>query len=98
MAKGLEAITHLVTLLIAKNHNLQKANKALSKHRRAKKTRVHQGGALTIEDAYNLLAQKEAEKQVERNRRKNGGSDGEGPATIQRCSNCGEPGHNTRTC
>jgi len=77
---------------------MQKANEALSKRRRAKKTRVRQGGALTAEDAHNLLVQKEAEKQAERDRRGNGGGDGERPATVRRCSNCGKPGHNARAC
>ena len=98
MAKGLEAIAHSVTLLTAENHNLRKANEALSKRSRAKKTRVRQGGALTVEDAQDLLAQKEAEKQAAQDRRKNGGGDGERPATVRRCGNCGEPGHNPRTC
>ena len=34
---------------------LRKANKALAKRRRAKKTRVRAGGALTVEDALELI-------------------------------------------
>jgi len=40
MVKGIEVIAHQNTLIIEKNHTLRKANKALSKHRRAKKTHV----------------------------------------------------------
>ena len=40
IAKGIEAMAHLVTLLTAENYTLWKANKALSKRQRAKKTRV----------------------------------------------------------
>ena len=97
MAKGLETIAHSVTLLTADNHNLRKANEALSKHRRAKKTRVREGDILTVEDARDLLAQKEAKKQAEQDRRENGSRDGERPADIRRCSKC-ESGHNARTC
>jgi len=93
-----ESLAHSVTLLTAEAHNLRRANKALSKRRRAKKTRVRQGGALTVEDAHNLLAQKEAEKQVERDRRENSGGSKERPAIVRRCGNCGKPGHNARTC
>jgi len=65
IAKGLETIAYLVTLLTAKNYNLRKANKVLSKYRKAKITYICQGSILTVEDVYNLLAQKKAEKQVE---------------------------------
>ena len=98
MAKGLETIAHSVTLLTTDNHNLRKANEALSKRRRAEKKRVREGGALTVGDARDLLAQKEAEKQAAQDRRGNGGGDGERPAAIRRCGNCGESGHNARTC
>ena len=37
MAKGMEAMVHSMTLVTAENHNLRKANEALSKRRRAKK-------------------------------------------------------------
>jgi hypothetical protein len=42
--------------LLKENHTLRKANKALSKRRRAKKNRIRQGGALTVEDINNILA------------------------------------------
>ena len=45
-----------ITLLSTKVRTLRVANKALSKRRRAKKTRVCQGGALTIEDTQDILA------------------------------------------
>ena len=40
MAKGIEAMAHEMTLIKEENHNLRNANEALSKRRRAKKTRV----------------------------------------------------------
>jgi DDE superfamily endonuclease len=98
MVKGIEVMAHSVTLLTAENRNLQKANEALSKRRRAKKTRVRQGGALTVEDAQDILAQKDAEEQVARDRRENRDGDGERRTTVRRCGNCGETGHNARTC
>jgi hypothetical protein len=47
---------------------LRVANEALSKRRRAKRTRVRQGSALTIEDARDVLAQKDAEEQARRDK------------------------------
>jgi len=58
----MELLAYKITLLLAEVRTLRKANKALSKRRKAKKTRIRQGGALTIEDAQDVLAQKEAEE------------------------------------
>ena len=55
--------------MTAENRILRKANEALSKRRRAKKSRVRQGGILTIEDTLDILAQKDAEEQVRRDKR-----------------------------
>ena len=57
-------MAHKITLLSAKVRTLRAANKALSKRRRAKKAHVRQGGVLTIEDAQDLIAQKDVDKQV----------------------------------
>jgi hypothetical protein len=72
-------------------------NMGFSKRRRAKKTRVRQGGALTVEDAQDILAQKDAEEQVACDRRENRDGHRERRATVRRCGNCGEPGHYART-
>jgi hypothetical protein len=40
----------------AKIRILYKINKVFSKYRRAKKSHIRQGGILTIEDIYNILA------------------------------------------
>jgi hypothetical protein len=77
---------------------LQAANEALSKRRRAKKNRIRQGGALTIEDAHDILAQEEVNKQIRRDKRSRGGRQTEGQLSARRCGNCGKTGHNARTC
>ena len=94
MAKGTEILAYKVTLLTAKNRTLCKANKALGKRRRAKKTRVRQGGALTVEDACDILAQKEAEEQVRRDKRSEGGNQKREQSTVRRCGTCGKTGYN----
>lgn len=98
MAKGLEGMAHTVTLLTEENRTLRKANEALSKRRRAKKIPIRKGGALTTEDARDILAQRNAEEQVARDRRENWDGGGGRPATIRRYGTCGELGHNARTC
>ncbi len=91
-------LAHEITLLLAEVRTLRAANKALSKRRRAKKTRVRQGGALTVEDAQDVLAQKEAEEQARHDKRSEGGRQNEGQPSGRRCGTCGETGHNARTC
>jgi hypothetical protein len=98
LAKGTELLAHEITLLSAEVRTLRKANEALSKRRRAKKTRVRQGGPLTIEDAQDVLAQKEAEEQARRDKRSEGGRQNEGQPSGRRCGTCGKTGHNARTC
>jgi hypothetical protein len=46
----------------AKIRILRKTNKVLSKCWKAKKNRIRQGDALTIEDTHNILAQEEVDE------------------------------------
>jgi len=48
LAKGIITVMHEVTLLRTEVLALRKANKALSKRRRAKKTHVRLRGSLTV--------------------------------------------------
>jgi hypothetical protein len=59
LAKGIELLAYEVTLISAELRTLRTANEALSKRRRAKKNRIRQGGALTIEDVHDIIAQDE---------------------------------------
>jgi hypothetical protein len=73
LVKGTEILVHKNTLLATEVHILRAANEALSKRRRAKKKRIRQGGALTIEDIYDILAQDEVDEQIRRDKRSGGG-------------------------
>ena len=98
MAKGTERLAHELTLVNAENRILRAANEALSKRRRAKKNRIRQGGALTVEDAHDIMAQDEVNEQIQRDRRSRGVNREEGISTARRCGTCGKTGHNARTC
>jgi hypothetical protein len=91
-------MAHEITLLSTEVHTFRAANKALSKRRRAKKARVRQGGALTIEDTQDIITQKDMDEQVRRDICAAGGSRGEGQPFGRCCGTCGKAGHNTRTC
>jgi len=98
LAKGTERLAHELTLVNAELRTLRAANEALSKRRRAKKNRIRQGGALTVEDAHNIMAQDEVNEQIRRDRRSGGVNREEGISTARRCGTCGKTGHNARTC
>jgi len=88
----------MVTLLTSEVRTLRKANDALSKRRRAKKTRLQLGGALTVGDTQDLLTQKDVKEQLEEEMSQVSGRKKSAQPTQRHCSNCGEAGHNARTC
>lgn len=98
MAKGNDRLAHQVTLLTEEVRNLRPANEALPKRRRAKRTRIQDGGSLTVEDAQILIAEKE-DTRSKRQKKSAAEDRTEGSSsTSRRCGNCGAAGHNVRTC
>ena len=98
LADGVAELAHHDILVTDELRLLQKANVALSKRRRAKKTRLRQGGAITARDAQKELEQRNIGEQLKKEGSGNGGH-GEGQRRGQRrCGICGKPGHNARTC
>jgi hypothetical protein len=87
-----------MTLLSAEVRTLRAANEALSKHRRAKKARIRQGGALIVEDTQDIIAQKDVNEQVRRDLRIERSNRQEGQLSTRHCSTCNRARHNTRTC
>ena len=98
LAKGTMAVMHEVALLRSEVSSLRKANEALSKRRRAKKTRVRLGGSLAVQDAHDLLDQKAVGGEVVQETQQDGGGTGGARTKVRRCGTCGKPGHNARTC
>ncbi len=98
LAKGTELIAQRMVLMEDELQTLRKANEALAKRRRAKRTRLQAGGALTIKDTQALLAAKAIGGQESGEGSSRGGPSAAGPATQRRCGGCGKTGHNIRTC
>jgi hypothetical protein len=98
IAKGAKAMMHEVALLRSENRILRDANEALSKRKRAKKTRVRLGGTLTVGDGQDILAQNDADEQLEKETRENRGRKTRAEPGQRRCGTCGKTGHNARTC
>ena len=98
LADGVTELAHRAVLITDELMSLRKANEALSKGRRAKKTRLRQREAVSVRDAQEELEQRNIGERLEREEGESGG-DGEGQRRGQRrCGNCGKPGHNARTC
>jgi hypothetical protein len=87
-----------VALLRAEVLSLRTANEALSKRRRAKKTRIRLSGSLSIQDAQDLLDQKDMDNQIKKEERQSVGRGRSARTKAPRCGNYGKPGHNVCTC
>ena len=98
LAKGTMVVMHEVALLRAEVSALRKANKGLSKRRRAKKTRIQLGGSLTVQNTRDLLDGKAVGEQLAQEERQNRSSAGGSRTKIQYYGVYGKPGHNARTC
>ena len=80
------------------NSQLRETNHMLSKRRRAKNKRLQKGGTLTVKEGQALLAQKESGGEQSQSAQEKGGRRKRVETKERRCSNCGKPGHNARTC
>ena len=87
-----------MALLQSEVSTLRKANEALSKRRKAKRTRIQLGGALTVQDAQDLLDQRAVGEGAPQETQPDGSGAGGARAKVRRYSKCGKPGHNARTC
>jgi hypothetical protein len=78
--------------------SLERANEAATKRRQRKKKRIQKHGTLTRGEGEDILAQKEADQQIEREQRQGGERSGLSRQALARCKKCRETGHNSRTC
>jgi hypothetical protein len=98
LSKGTKAILHQNALLKSEIQILQQANEALSKRRRAKKTRLRKGGKMTVDEGRDAIDQKDVGTQVRAESSRSGGQGGSVRPKERRCGTCGKTGHNARTC
>jgi hypothetical protein len=69
LRKGAEVIMLLAKLMRDRIASLKRANEAASKQKQRKKKRIQQRRVLTKGDREDILAQKEAKQQIEREQR-----------------------------
>ena len=89
---------HQLALLKAEIQNLRQANEVLSKRRRARKTRLQQGGSLSQQQAQELQDERDIVEQVEQEIRASSGRKPREETRARRCGKCSKTGHNARTC
>jgi hypothetical protein len=97
-AKSISKLTHEMVLLRAENKDLRTANERQSKRRRTKRIRLQEGGSFSLQEAENLIAQREIEDQLREETRRSSGHTNAGEPRVRHCSNCGKSSHNMRTC
>ena len=98
LAKGTTIVMHQMALLEAEVKTLRETNNTLSRRRRVRKQRLRDSGAMSIANGQDLMAQNEANVQINqemlwRSRRKAGVE-----TKPRRCGTYGNAGHNARTC
>ncbi len=97
-SKSISLLSHQVVLLKAELQDIRVENERLSKRRRVKRTRLQNGGSLSIQEAEDLIAAKEVDQQLQSDTRQSRVRAKEGEPRARRCGNCGKTGHNARTC
>ncbi|KAM5528251.1 transposase [Fusarium oxysporum f. sp. phaseoli] len=96
--KATRAVMHEVVLLRNEVRNLRDANEILSRRRRAKRTRLQKGGAMTVQDASQVIDQMDVDAQIVAESSRSGGRGRSERPGGRRCGVCGKAGHNARTC
>jgi hypothetical protein len=98
LSKGSQTMAHKITILEDRVRTLENANLALAKRRRAKRTRVQLGGALSIEDSQAIIEEKQKGKRPAGEMAGSAEEAARGGPSKRRCGNCGETGHYAKTC
>ena len=97
-AKSISKLAHEIVLLRAETKELRTANERLSKRRRTKKTRLQDGGSLSLQEATIVIADRGLGDQDCEETSRSSGCITVGELRVRLCSNCRMPGHNARTC
>jgi hypothetical protein len=96
--KATKAALHRLALVEARLKDLEQANKILSRRRRSKRTRLQKGGAMTVQEASQVIDQMDVDAQVVAESSRNGARGRSERPGGRRCGVCGKAGHNARTC
>jgi hypothetical protein len=96
--KGTNRVMHRLALVEARLKDLEQNNEIVGRRRRAKRTRLQKGGAMTVQEAIQVTDQIDVDMQVVAESSKSGGQGRSARRGIRRYGICGKGGHNARTC
>ncbi|KAL2885667.1 hypothetical protein HOO65_070129 [Ceratocystis lukuohia] len=97
-SKGMNTTMCQNTLLKSEVQILRQANETLSRRHRAKRTKLQNRGAMTIDEGSIEIDQKDVDAQVMAELSRSGGQGRSGLARVRQCGTCEKAGHNSRTC
>jgi hypothetical protein len=98
LSRGTQGVIQKVVLMEARIKELEEANSTLSKRRRAKKTRIRNGGTLSTEEAKDLIEQRALKDQLRSEKREKRAQRQGGTRAARRCRRCRELGHTSKNC
>ena len=98
MAKCTTSAMRKMVLMQQQIDELKEANNRLSRRKRVTKKRLQTGGTLSLESGKLLASQTPSKAKRERDEEENPGPRKRIETRRRRCGNCGEIGHNSRTC
>lgn len=98
MTKGLKEHQHEMALLRSELKDLRDTNHILSRRHREKKTRLRNGGKMTVEEGQASIDQMDVDKHVVAESSRGGSRARSAQPRGRHCGVCGKTGHNSRTC
>jgi hypothetical protein len=98
LKKGAEVMMLSAELMRDRITSLERANEAATKRRQRKKKQIQRQGTLTKGESEDILAQKEANQQIEHEQRQGGKQSGLSHQAMACCKRCRETRHNLQTC
>ena len=98
LKKGAEVMMLSAELMRDRITSLERANEAATMRRQRKKKQIQKQKTLKKGEGEDILAQKEADQQIEHEQRQDGERSGLSRQALARCKRCRETGHNSYTC
>ena len=87
---------HKMLLIQDRIQTFEQANFTISKHRRARRSRMQEGGIHDLQTKREILGSKDVEKQLAQETRAKSGRQKQTELNARRCGSWDKPGHNSR--
>ena len=98
LIKGAELMLHKNALMSSRITELEEQIEELTKRKSRKRKRIQHGGTMEYGEASAQVAAEVSEVPQRSKKARGGGGQERAQPALRRCRNCGETGHNARTC